>query len=77
MRYQATSTPYGEGPWEGGLKWVKVKDRDEVATVIDGGKNFGSVYCCGVLFESTGQVCYYRIEDVARCDEQGNLTPPR
>ena len=32
-------TQYGEGPWEGALKWVKVRDREEVGKVVDGGKN--------------------------------------
>jgi hypothetical protein len=74
--YGPTYIQYGDGPWEGGLKWVKVKDRDEVGKVVDGGKNIGYEYCCGVLFRSTGQVCYYRVDDVTRCDEQGNTAPP-
>lgn len=69
-------TQYGDGPWEGALKWVKVRDRDEVGKVVDGGKNIVSEYCCGVLFESSGQICYYRIEDVQRSDQDGNTQPP-
>lgn len=69
-------TQYGDGPWEGALKWVKVRDRDEVGKVVDGGKNIGSEYCCGVLFESSGQICYYRIKDVQRSDQDGNTQPP-
>jgi hypothetical protein len=75
MKLQPTSTADGDDPWEGGLKWVRVKNRDEVGKVVDGGKNIGSEYCCGVLFESTGQVCYYRINDVTRCDAAGNTSP--
>jgi hypothetical protein len=68
-------TQYGDGAWEGALKWVKVRDREEVGTVVDGGKNIGREYCVGVLFESTGQVCYYRIKDVQRSDQDGNTEP--
>lgn len=75
MKYH--SAAFRDGPWEGTLKWVRVKDRDEVGKVVDGGKNIGYEYCCGVLFESTGQICYYRIKDVIRCDEAGNTTQPK
>ena len=69
-------TQFGDSPWEGAMEWVKLCDRDEVGRVIDGGKNIGSEYCCGVLFESFGQLGYYRIKDVQRSDQAGNTQPP-
>lgn len=53
-----------------------VRDREEVGKVVDGGKNIGYEYCCGVLFQSSGQICYYRTQDVQRCDKDGNTQPP-
>ena len=38
---------------------VKVRGREEVGVIVDGGKNIGSLYCVGVHFESTGEVIYY------------------
>ena len=49
---------------------------EEVGKVVDGGKNIGYEYCCGVLFQNSGQNCYYRTQDVQRCDEDGNTRPP-
>ncbi|MDO8731449.1 MAG: hypothetical protein Q7L55_02600 [Actinomycetota bacterium] len=38
---------------------VAVEGRDEHGMVVDEGKNFGSVYCVGVHFASTGEVVFY------------------
>ena len=74
-------TTEDERPWDGGLKWVRVSDRDDVGTDVDAGKAIGHVYCCGIVFESTGEVCYYRIADPSMRPERQHqpaaLTPTR
>lgn len=63
-------------PTEGPAKYVKVEDRDDVATVLQSGKNFGTrmnVYAYVLFFESTGEVKFYDSERVTRCDENGNV----
>jgi hypothetical protein len=51
--------------------YVKVEGRDEVAKVIQGGTNIGSVYCYALLFEATGEVAYYAIAQLTPCDAAG------
>ena len=45
-------------------KKVTVTGRTEEGTIIDPGKNVGTVYCVGIHFESTGEVVYYEQQSV-------------
>lgn len=53
-------------------EYVKVRDRDDVGKVVMAGKNIGREYCYAVLFETTGEVKYYKTEFCTRCDSNGN-----
>lgn len=66
---------YGDGPWEGAIKWARVPDRDDIGQVIQGGTNIGRVYCLALRFPS-GLVAYYDNATCIRCDESGNTTEP-
>lgn len=59
------------------MTYVRVAGRDDVATVLEAGKSFGSeinVSCSVLLFPETGEVCFYDSTMVRPVDEAGNET---
>lgn len=61
--------------FEGPAKYVRMPGRDEVGTVIHGGRNMGStinVRVREVWIQATGEVCFYEISSLTSCDEDGN-----
>ena len=60
---------------DGVVRYVRVKGRDDVATVIEVGRNIGgsiNVSCHVLLFPETGEVCFYDSAMVHPVDEAGS-----
>lgn len=62
-------------PHEKPVEWRKVKGRDEPGKVINR-ESIEDVNCLALLFESTGEVCFYTAKRVTPCDENGDIEKP-
>lgn len=52
-------------------KRVRVPGRDEIAEVLQWGKNVGAtpaVYCAVLYFRETGECCFYAIDRLTRVE---------
>lgn len=55
--------------------YVRMPGREEVGTVIYGGREMGTsvnVRVREVWIQSTGEVCFYEVGRLTPCDESGN-----